>query len=153
MSVVRFACGKNCSPYDSSGRLGDLCVRKLRGGCTQVDRVNVNRTLYHTYGLKGCTATMTMITHKQCLRPDFICQVLYPSQSNLLPIQPTLRRTQLASVFVYDLLRVQPKPHSCAGPGSLPGTRKLTCFNRTFNHSADSTESPSCSSSCFLTFV
>ena len=101
---------KSCNPYDSSDRLRDLCVRKLRGGCTQVDRMNANRTLDRAYGLRRCMATVTTTTHKECPRPDLVCQVLYPSESDPFPVQPFIRSTQLASVFVYDLLWFQPKP-------------------------------------------
>ena len=103
------ACRGNYGTYNSSDRLGDLCVQKLWGGCTQVYRVNANGALDRTRDLRGCRAAI-MITHEQCLRPDPVCQVLYPSESDLLPVQPCFCGAQLASVFVYDLLWIQPKP-------------------------------------------
>ena len=68
--------------------------------------MDANRALDSVYDLSGRRATTIMITHEQCLRPDFVCQVLYPSESDLLPVQPRFRSTQLASVFIYDLLRI-----------------------------------------------
>ena len=87
-------------------------------------------TLDRTCDLRGCGVTVIMAAHQQRRWPDLICQVLNPSKSDLLPVQPWFCGAQLASVFIHNLSFRGSAQASWINPAPLlpvpEGTRLLT---------------------------
>ena len=82
--------------------------------------MDANGSLDRFYDLRGYTERVIVTTHKQRMWPHFVCQVLDPSESYLLSVQPSFSSAQLASIFIHDLLTFS---SSLGDQPSFPGAR------------------------------